>query len=320
MHIIGNYEIVKKDNNIYTYKHRSLNIIGNIKILNLSYDINDKLNNDITYYDIHTIKKTSGLYFHQPIDSVLFKLYLSMNNVHKIDRAAIVENIWGLNYYHCLLEELPNILKIQKFDPTLPIICSYNNTYVKHIFDFFNIKNQVISNNILYDINEIFIATPIKCGNPSSEDLNIIRNYLAETKNLNFNIKSKKGILIYRKEELRKLINIVDVFDMLLNEFTTIDWEIYDSLPFDKMVKLFNSTNIIIGPHGAGFSNMIFSPNNTKILEFIPNTEPNMVYYNVASMLGFDYYCMIIDDLGKNNGCQMIVNVDLLKNELKKII
>ena len=34
MHIIGNYEIVKKDNNIYTYKHRSLNIIGNILILN----------------------------------------------------------------------------------------------------------------------------------------------------------------------------------------------------------------------------------------------------------------------------------------------
>lgn len=321
MNYLGNYEIIQNDIKTYQYKHKPFHFIGNIKSLNnLSYNLNDRVNIDLIYHDIHTIKKTSGLYVHQPIDSWLTRRYLQLNNVQKINKAASVENVWGLNYYHSLLEELPNILKIQKFNPTLPIICSYNNTFVKSILDYFNVKNPIIPSDGPMDIQELYLTTPIKCGNPSGEDLNIIRNYLTETKKINFNKDTNIGILIFRKEELRNLTNVLDVYEMLLTDFPSIDWQIFDSLSFSDTVDLFNKAKIIIGPHGAGFANMIFSPNNTKIVEFMPVSEPNIVYYDVSSMLGFDYYCMPIQDTGKQNGCQMNVNINLLKNELIKII
>jgi capsular polysaccharide biosynthesis protein len=321
MNYFGNYQIIQHDTKQYQYKLKPFNFIGNIKNLSkLSFDINDRINNNLIYQDIYTIKKTGGLYFHQPIDSWLIKRYLQLHNIQKLNKAASVENGWGLNYYHCLLEELPNILKIQKFDQTLPIICSYNNTYVKSIFDYFNIKNPIISSDRPFDIDELFLTTPIKCGNPSGEDLNLIRNYLKENKQLKFDQKTNIGILIFRKEQLRNLVNVVEVYEMLLNEFPTIDWQIFDSLSFSETVNLFNNAKIIIGPHGAGFANMIFSPNNTKIIELMPVSEPNIVYYDVASMLDFDYYCMPIQDSGKQNECQMNVNINILKNELKNII
>jgi capsular polysaccharide biosynthesis protein len=321
MNYSGNYQIVQNDRNNYQYKHKTFNFIGNIKTLsNLSFNLNDRIKNDLIYHDIHTIKKTNGLYLHQPIDSWLTRRYLQLNNVQKIHKAASVENVWGLNYYHFLLEELPNILKIQKYDSTLPIICSYNNTYVQYILDYFNIKNSIIPSDRLFDIEELYITTPIKCGNPSGEDLNIIRNYLKETKQLQYDKTTNTGILIFRKEQLRNLVNVIEVYEMLLNEFPNIDWQIFDSLSFSETVDLFNKAKIIIGPHGAGFANIIFAPNNTKVIEFMPISEPNIVYYDVSSMLNFDYYCMPIKDSGKNNGCQMNVDINILQNELKNII
>lgn len=39
-------------------------------------------------------------------------------------------------------------------------------------------------------------------------------------------------------------------------------------LPFDEQVQLFHNAEVIIGPHGAGLTNIIFS-NNAKIVEFM---------------------------------------------------
>src|SRR5262249_18737931 len=42
-----------------------------------------------------------------------------------------------------------------------------------------------------------------------------------------------------------------------------------EEIPFETQVKLFSEASIIAGPHGAGFANMVFAPQGTKIIEMI---------------------------------------------------
>lgn len=184
MQYIGNYEIINKDNTIYVYKNKPIKFIGNseqmIKNIETIFntDINKNSNTDIIYYDIYTIKKTGGIYFHQFIETNLIPIFKNPNLIKNIKKCATVENVWGLNYYHALIEELPNILKIKQFDEKLPILCSYNDTYVKNILTYFEITNSIIEPYNIYKIDELYIPNQITCGNPSKEDLFVIRNYL----------------------------------------------------------------------------------------------------------------------------------------------
>lgn len=105
---------------------------------------------------------------------------------------------------------------------------------------------------------------------------------------------------------------------MLIHEFPGIEWQIFDEMTFDECVTLFNNANIIIASHGAGLANMIFSPENTKIIEFMPITFPNLCFKHMATMLDFDYYCFPVQDSGPEHGYQMNVDVKFLLNEIKK--
>ena len=39
------------------------------------------------------------------------------------------------------------------------------------------------------------------------------------------------------------------------------------NLDFKEQINIFNNAEIIIGPHGAGFANLVFCKKNTKVIE-----------------------------------------------------
>ena len=44
------------------------------------------------------------------------------------------------------------------------------------------------------------------------------------------------------------------------------------------------------GPHGAGFSNMLFAPDNATIVEFGLKPQLNRAYGHLAASLGLDHW------------------------------
>ena len=53
---------------------------------------------------------------------------------------------------------------------------------------------------------------------------------------------------------------------------------------FKNQIGLFNSANTIIGAHGAGLSNMIFSNPNTNIIELQPKNFLNEFFTRVSKI------------------------------------
>ena len=89
-----------------------------------------------------------------------------------------------------------------------------------------------------------------------------------------------------------------------------------------EQIKVFSSAEIIIGPHGAGFTNIIFSQTKPTIIELVtPWISPH--YYFISKILGFPYWCVecfqpYVHKIRRGKG-DMIVNINNLKELIKQL-
>ena len=60
-------------------------------------------------------------------------------------------------------------------------------------------------------------------------------------------------------------------------------------LSFFEQIYLFNNAKIIIGAHGAAFTNLAFCKSDTKIIEIRPSTQPNNNYKRISQINNLNY-------------------------------
>ena len=59
---------------------------------------------------------------------------------------------------------------------------------------------------------------------------------------------------------------------------------------FQEQLDLFHHAKIIIGPHGAGLTNMLWMPDNGSVIEFPLSPAVNRNMGMLAMMCGHDYW------------------------------
>lgn len=62
-----------------------------------------------------------------------------------------------------------------------------------------------------------------------------------------------------------------------------------EDLPFSDQVTLFQESSVIVAPHGAGLSNLVFSPEEARVLEIMPDALLNWCYRSIAASSGLTY-------------------------------
>ena len=120
---------------------------------------------------------------------------------------------------------------------------------------------------------------------------NLIRSKISD--------KLKPGVAskfyIKRSSSNRNLLNSVEVEDMLLkNGFIAISPE---AMSFIEQVKIFSNADIVVGPTGAAFANIIFCKPEAKIIIFMPEVKntPYGYWQKIACAVG----CQVSYLLGK---------------------
>ena len=319
MNISGDNIILYKDANIEISKTKEYRITGE-KIVEMFENHKKTFSYYFaeyelyTHYDILTIfQKNNIIWYDNNLINYNLAQKLNIPKYSMIEKCAYVQTIWTVNYYHFLIDELPNIIKINQFNKDLPILCNYNDTYIKEILDLFNFSNELIKpkNNLGIKIKECILTNMAISGKPSKTELLLIRNYLIKEKKIEFN-QMNLGIIIKRKEQERKVLNFDLIVEHLINKFKDIEWIVFDSLSFKDSVKLFSKSKYIIAPHGAGLTNMLFAPPECNIIEFMPYSDPNECYCHLANMLDHNYSCIVVNDTGKQNGKQMTIQLEYL--------
>jgi hypothetical protein len=89
----------------------------------------------------------------------------------------------------------------------------------------------------------------------------------------------------------RKLLNETEALGVLEKRgFRKVTLE---ALPLREQIRIFASAQIVAGPHGAGFTNLLFSRPGTKVIELF---SPNLVhtcYPILSSLIGHRHYYLV---------------------------
>ncbi|WP_460851708.1 glycosyltransferase family 61 protein [Nocardioides montaniterrae] len=74
------------------------------------------------------------------------------------------------------------------------------------------------------------------------------------------------------------------------------------TLSVQEQIDLFSRAEIIVAPHGAGLTNLTFSPRGVKVLELFPSTYVHRGLYAIAQALDADYRYLVADGRGGPDG------------------
>jgi len=101
-----------------------------------------------------------------------------------------------------------------------------------------------------------------------------------------------------RDADSRYIVNEEEVLERL-GEFGFSDYCL-ETLSFEEQVRLFENAEIVVGPHGAGFSNTIFAENADVLEVFGPRSlSHSLCYYSIANSLNLEYQAVLgerVDD------------------------
>lgn len=71
-----------------------------------------------------------------------------------------------------------------------------------------------------------------------------------------------------------------------------------ETLSFPEQVRLMQETAVLVAPHGAGLTNMMFCPPGTHVVEIANLGFPNPNFYALASAMGHHYWLVSASAIG----------------------
>ena len=237
------------------------------------------------------------------------------------------------NYWHWIFDVLPKIAMLEKLNldhkPDYYLLPSLKKKYqietlidlkipIKKLLDGEKFKHIKCDNLFAVDHPYVFD------NNPSKSIINIpvwIIKWLRKKylKKKLSNLKYSKKIYINREDdsilENRRIINNNEVKNLLINNgFKIVSLSNHS---FRDQVKMFNNAKFIVGLHGAGFANLVFSKPNTKVIELSSKHSGNIFHY-LAKRCQLDYRRLVDSKSQLFKHQDNPIMIDLKK--LKKLI
>ena len=161
--------------------------------------------------------------------------------------------------------------------------------------------NNPVVHQIPSNMDVCYEQVYVECGNPSPEKIRLLRDVIEKKVVFEPSI----GILVHRKETIRSIRNHDQVLDLLKSVYPEMEWRVFGSESIADTVELFRKAKLIVAPHGAGTTNMIFSAAGIKVMEFMPVDSPNLCYWHLAEALGNSYSMIACDTVNH----QMTVDI-----------
>ena len=294
--------------NIYKVYRISKGRVYSDTVNNTAYILDNSLIKDASYQ--YKLKKNLQIVNGNIIDNFVIKngtpKFLKKINgtVFSMLSGGAAKN----NYWHWIFDVLPKIEILQKINyknkPDYYLLPSLKKNYQietllslkipkKKLLDGEKFKHIKCDNLLTVDHPYVFN------NNPSKSIINIpiwIIKWLKKKYVKNKSSKSNhlKKIYIDREGdsilENRRIINNNEVKNLLKhNGFRIVSLSNHS---FKEQVKMFNNAKLIVGLHGAGFANLVFSNPRTKVIELSSKYSGNIFHY-LAKRCQLDYHKIV---------------------------
>jgi capsular polysaccharide biosynthesis protein len=98
------------------------------------------------------------------------------------------------------------------------------------------------------------------------------------------------------RAKFRTLLNEDDILPMLAAR--GFERVFFEDLDFAEQVDLMRQAEVVVAPHGAGLTNVMFCAEGTSVVEIASPRFPNPNFYAVAAAMGQPYYLIAADERG----------------------
>ncbi|MBP0001581.1 MAG: DUF563 domain-containing protein [Cyanobacteria bacterium SID2] len=238
----------------------------------------------------------------------------SQHRLLKMSKLAPIEEIDGTvavispincdNYYHWMIYLLPRLLLIKSINIDLNEIDifwmdSFCKSFQKETFQKLEIpETKVLTVDRSPHIRAKSLIVPSLTGNLFTVDrascqrvrdlfLPDLWKNIPQTKRLYIRRSFSKNRRVVDEE---KLIGFLEQYN-----FESVELE---GRSIQEQVQLFAESEIVISPHGAGLTNIIFCRPQTKVIELLPPNYPQKFYWILSTQCQLLYYCLMEENFG----------------------
>lgn len=127
-----------------------------------------------------------------------------------------------------------------------------------------------------------------------------------------------------RDAQFRNVTNETELLEMA-RAYGFKDYTL-SSMPFAEQAKLFASARVILSPHGAGLSNLVFCQEGTQVIEFFAGGYVKPTYHNLAGKTGLAYHHLVFGprsaahDTYTGVPLPITVNVESVREVLEEVV
>jgi capsular polysaccharide biosynthesis protein len=205
---------------------------------------------------------------------------------------AVVAVNLGTRYCHWLLEELPRLLALERSAGT-GIIVSQRAPFIREAFDLGRFSGPILAvgRHTHFECEQLLIP-PLtgRAGDPSPLGVKRVHEFTAPWRGT----ASVFGEKIYVSREnagRRRVLNDAELWPQLeARGFTKLRLE---ELSWRDQINAFAHAREVVAPHGAGLTNLVFSPADTRVVEFFHRAYVNPCFGRLAELRNLDYHAVI---------------------------
>ena len=264
----------------------------------------------------------------EPLNFIEWKL----PSVYKVPgKVAVLSVIGGEGYFHWMFDVLPRIHLLRSSGICLEdidkfIITTYKFPYQRETLNLFQIPETKLVESFKYHhIKTDTLVVPSLAGitgNMPKWVCDFLRKEFLHSRVINKSSLPKRIYISRAKASCRRVINEVEVINFLKKfGFEQITLE---SLSVSEQAALFSSAQVVVAPHGAGLSNVVFCNPGTKVIELFSANYVNVCFWALSNQVGCEYYYLRGENTNKQediardgNAENILVNIELLSKTIE---
>lgn len=253
-------------------------------------------------------------------DNMLLRDFKRKKITLKLSSAFLISTEGTSGYYHWVLDSLAKLIMykndIVSNEPII-IIPKNNKPFIAESLELYGFSNYIFADkNFHCEVNTLYVPELVSdVGNPRIEALNFLRNTKRMVNSID-KVFSKRIYITRRKQTVRHIYNETQ----LLEQISPYGFRTYvlEEMTFNDQINLFRNAEIVVAPHGAGLTNILFCQNELKIIELFPSNYFEDCFQNISNLLGFDHHVIIENNGDKNRN--FYLDIDNFKRMIDMIL
>ena len=267
-------------------------------------DIGEIFSENLTFVPIGCITKVNKV----PKTTDPFPLF---------DEIFVISQLWGIEVFHMMVEDIPRltIIHLEFLKNNEHIRIAGPADKAKRLGEILRILglNEDRLHSGWCRAKVVYVPRGTTCNGASVPEIQLLSVHYRTYIERKFPHQQRNRIVLIRRSSWRKFTKqeaIEQVVQSAARDFN-LTYSLFIDNPVPSLndtMRLFRSAVMVVGPHGAGLSNMVFSEPGTVVIEGVcDRRHVNLCFQREAYVLGHHWYG--IPSHGSCSGVSGVVDV-----------